>query len=98
MNLSPLELINKIDKRLLNSIIYTDISRDGTLEGVNKKQTVDLSKKVSLPIIASGGVSSLKDVKDLYSLKRFGIIGVIIGKALYEKILSISEINKVICK
>ena len=98
LNLSPLELINKIDKNLLNSIIYTDIGRDGTLEGVNKEQTVDLSKKVSLPIIASGGVSSIKDVEDLYSLKRFGIIGVIVGKALYENILSISEIHKVICK
>ena len=98
LKLSPLELINKIDKSLLNSIIYTDITRDGTLKGINKKQTVDLSKKVSLPIIASGGVSSIKDVKDLYSLKKFGIIGVIVGKALYENILSISEINKVISK
>lgn len=63
------------------AIIYTDISRDGTLTGVNVDLTADLAQKVSIPVVASGGVASLDDVT---ALTGTGVEGVIIGKALYD--------------
>ena len=73
------------------TIIYTDISRDGTLTGVNIAETVKLAEESGVHIIASGGVSSLDDIKKLKEQESKGIIGVIIGKALYEGALSLTE-------
>ncbi len=66
------------------TVIYTDISKDGALKGPNIPEIEALSKAVALQVIASGGVSSLDDLKRLKALGRENIIGVIIGKALYE--------------
>lgn len=63
------------------AIIYTDIERDGALQGVNVAATADLARGVAIPVIASGGISSLDD---LAALKAAGILGAIIGRALYE--------------
>lgn len=68
--------------------ICTDISRDGSLSGVNKEQIFELTKTAGMNIIASGGVNSLDDVK---LLKKYGASGVIIGKALYEKRFSLPD-------
>jgi len=64
-------------------IIYTDISRDGTREGVNLEETVKIARAVKIPIIASGGVSSLEDIRNLLPLEKEGVEGVIVGRALY---------------
>ncbi|MBP2641227.1 MAG: hisA [Firmicutes bacterium] len=72
-------------------IIYTDISRDGTLSGVNVAATVELAEKAGIPVIASGGVSSIKDIVDLVAVSDKGIEGVIVGKAIYTGALSLSE-------
>jgi phosphoribosylformimino-5-aminoimidazole carboxamide ribotide isomerase len=65
-------------------IIYTDIGRDGLLSGVNVESTQRLSDAVSIPVIASGGVGSLDDLKRLSQMTGRGVEGVIIGKALYS--------------
>lgn len=66
------------------SIIYTDIGRDGMLSGVNIPATVHLSQAVNIPVIASGGVSSLDDIKALCDVQTEGIQGVILGRSIYE--------------
>ena len=66
------------------SIIYTDIGRDGMLGGVNIGATVKLSESLIIPVVASGGVSNLKDIEDLCEVSNTGIRGVITGRAIYE--------------
>jgi phosphoribosylformimino-5-aminoimidazole carboxamide ribotide isomerase len=64
-------------------IIYTDISRDGTREGVNIEDTLQLARAVKIPVIASGGVATLEDIRRLLPLEEAGVEGVIVGRALY---------------
>ncbi|MDA0652734.1 MAG: 1-(5-phosphoribosyl)-5-[(5-phosphoribosylamino)methylideneamino]imidazole-4-carboxamide isomerase [Proteobacteria bacterium] len=66
------------------AILYTDINRDGAMNGVNVDATVDLAFAVTTPVIASGGVSSLRDLRELKDHEDVGINGVIIGRALYD--------------
>ncbi|MGK7938891.1 MAG: 1-(5-phosphoribosyl)-5-[(5-phosphoribosylamino)methylideneamino]imidazole-4-carboxamide isomerase [Crocosphaera sp.] len=73
------------------AIIYTDIHRDGTLQGPNREALRELANHINIPIIASGGVSSLSDVLGLLSLEPIGVTGVIIGKALYTGDVSLTE-------
>lgn len=73
------------------TIIYTDISRDGALRGPNLEHVEALAGAVSLDIIASGGVSSVEDLRALRALEKTNLIGVIVGKALYEKKFTIQE-------
>lgn len=80
----PLELARSMALSGVRTIIYTDISRDGILSGVNVTATAELAAQTGLDVIASGGVSSLDDVALLRSRANSGIAGVIIGRALYE--------------
>lgn len=64
-------------------IIYTDISRDGTRDGVNLEETLKIARAVKVPVIASGGVSTLDDIRRLLPLEKDGVEGVIVGRALY---------------
>jgi phosphoribosylformimino-5-aminoimidazole carboxamide ribotide isomerase len=77
------------------AIIYTDISRDGVKRGVNLEATRTLAQATEIPIIASGGVSSLDDIKALLPLEPLGIIGVITGRALYDGNLDLQEAIRV---
>ncbi|MDP3227405.1 MAG: 1-(5-phosphoribosyl)-5-[(5-phosphoribosylamino)methylideneamino]imidazole-4-carboxamide isomerase [Acidovorax sp.] len=76
------------------ALIYTDISRDGVKRGVNVAATKTLAQAVPLPVIASGGVSSLKDIATLLPLEPLGVIGVIIGRALYDGSLDLAAAIK----
>ena len=76
-------------------IIYTDIARDGMLFGPNIEATRALVRAVRIPVTASGGVSSLDDIRALMALEADGVEGVIIGKALYEKTFTLEEALKV---
>jgi phosphoribosylformimino-5-aminoimidazole carboxamide ribotide isomerase len=67
------------------AIIYTDIARDGMLQGPNIAGITALAQQVQVPIIASGGVAQLDDLRQLVALEPLGISGVLVGKALYEK-------------
>lgn len=68
----------------VSTIIYTDIDRDGTGEGVNVVSTIALAQSTSIPIIASGGVGSLDDLKLVRDAEQYGVDGVVVGKALYD--------------
>ena len=72
-------------------IIYTDISRDGMLQGVNLPAMTEMTKAVPVPVIASGGVTTVKDIKDLVGANLPGLEGVITGKALYTGSLTLAE-------
>lgn len=73
------------------AIIYTDISRDGTLIGPNLEALRELAKVTDIPVIASGGISSLTDLLSLLSLESLGVDGVIVGKALYTGKVDLKE-------
>jgi phosphoribosylformimino-5-aminoimidazole carboxamide ribotide isomerase len=68
----------------VEAIIYTDIGRDGMLSGVNIPATVELARELTVPIIASGGITNLDDVRALCAVQDEGITGAIIGRAIYE--------------
>jgi phosphoribosylformimino-5-aminoimidazole carboxamide ribotide isomerase len=68
----------------VEAIVYTDIGRDGMMQGVNLEATVRLAQAISIPVIASGGVSTLDDVRALGAVEAEGVMGAIIGRALYE--------------
>mgnify|MGYP001279305356 FL=1 len=76
----------------IQEIVVTDVSKDGMLNGVNKELLLNVSSKISIPIIASGGVSSIGDIKLIQSIASNGINGLIIGKALYENRVAIDDI------
>jgi phosphoribosylformimino-5-aminoimidazole carboxamide ribotide isomerase len=82
--LQVIDLAKKFEDCGVSSIIYTDISRDGALTGVNIDSTVSLAKAVHIPIIASGGVSDLEDLRKLKEVEHYGIEGVISGRAIYD--------------
>ncbi len=73
------------------AIIFTDISRDGMLTSVNIEATVELSRNITIPIIASGGITNLDDIRSLCNVAEEGIEGAITGRAIYEGTLNFSE-------
>ena len=73
------------------AVVYTDIARDGMETGVNIEATGELAKAAGIPVIASGGVSGIRDIEKLMPLEKQGVVGVIAGKALYTGALSLSE-------
>ena len=75
----------------VESIIYTDIGRDGMLSGVNIEATVRLAQAVNIPIIASGGVTNLDDIKALLEVEPEGVEGVILGRSIYEGTLNFEQ-------
>ena len=97
-DINAIDLINLFDPAIIDSIIYTDISRDGSLQGVNIQQTLVFAQSVTSPVIASGGISSLKEISDLSKMFSKGIDGVIIGRALYDNKFSFSEALDVVEK
>lgn len=82
--LSALELALRFEDAGVAAIVFTDIDRDGAMGGVNVDATVDLAFHLSTPVIASGGVSSLDDLRALKAEESAGIEGVIVGRALYD--------------
>lgn len=86
--LSVLDVARRFEDKGIAAIIYTDIARDGILTGLNIEATVALAEAVTIPVIASGGLASIEDVKALISAdlasKRKGINGAISGRALYD--------------
>ncbi len=75
----------------VSAIIYTDIARDGMMQGPNLEATRSLAEAISIPVIASGGVSSLDDIRNLLQIERYGVEGVITGKAIYSGSLNLRE-------
>jgi len=86
-----LDLAKKFEDYGVESIIYTDIGRDGMLTGVNIRATVRLARELRVPVIASGGLTSLADVKALCEVESEGVMGVITGRALYQGTLDFKQ-------
>ena len=75
----------------VESIVYTDIARDGMMQGVNVEATLALAKEGGIPVIASGGVTNMDDIKALCAVADQGILGAITGRAIYEGTLDVAE-------
>src|SRR5512137_2462075 len=87
---TAVELARRFEGYGVSAIIYTDISRDGMMQGPNIEATKSLAEAISIPVIASGGVSSLKDIENLMAVEAAGISGVITGKAIYTGALDLA--------
>lgn len=87
-DLSASELVNRMKEYGIRHVVYTDIARDGMLSGPNVEYTKKLTEETGLDIIASGGMSSMEDLRELYNA---GVHGAIIGKALYENRIDLKE-------
>ncbi len=95
-----LELARELERNGASTIVYTDIERDGMLSGVNVEATAHLASKLSIPVIASGGIRDIRDIENLLDVSDSGILGAIAGKSLYEGTLDYSEAMRLIssCK
>lgn len=91
-DIQAVDLARKFADAGVEAIIYTDIDRDGVLQGANILATAEMARAVSIPVIASGGVSSLKDIRALIAEKK--IAGAIIGRALYDGRIDLAEALK----
>ena len=90
-DVSVLELVGELETKGVREVLYTDISRDGMMESVNLEGLRELAQNSSVEIIASGGVTSLDDLRALKLLEPLGVTGVIAGRALYEKRFEVAE-------
>lgn len=94
-NIKAINLAKIIEAAGIKTINYTDISKDGTLEGPNIQSLKELLKATGLEVIASGGIANIEDIKRLKLLEKDGLKGIIIGKALYENTIDLKEVIKV---
>ena len=90
------EMAQHCERDGVEAIIYTDIGRDGMMQGFNVEATRALAKAVNTPVIASGGVSSLEDLRSLGGLREDGVVGAVIGRALYEGGLQFKDCLKAV--
>jgi len=95
-NTLAVDLVKTFSNSGIAGIISTDISTDGTLEGPNLQAMKEIATESSVPVIASGGVGSISDLLLLLPLERYGVTGVIVGRALYDGSIDLSEAIKVI--
>jgi len=86
------QLVNQINKLNLKSVIYTDIQRDGTKQGPNFKNLKKYSSKIKAPLIASGGIGSIKDIYNLKKIRK--LAGIIVGRSIYDGSISLSDLIK----
>jgi phosphoribosylformimino-5-aminoimidazole carboxamide ribotide isomerase len=94
--LSVLDIARRFEDVGVSAIVYTDIARDGMLQGLNLDATVALAEAIRIPIIASGGLASIEDIKELISPRAGKLAGAIAGRALYDGRLDAAEALKLI--
>ncbi|MAN51067.1 MULTISPECIES: 1-(5-phosphoribosyl)-5-[(5-phosphoribosylamino)methylideneamino]imidazole-4-carboxamide isomerase [unclassified Marinimicrobium] len=85
------DLAKRFEKDGVSAIVYTDIARDGMMQGVNVEQTLAMANASSIPVIASGGITNMDDIKALRQVSDQGITGAITGRAIYEGSLDVAE-------
>ena len=88
------DLAKRFEDDGINSIIYTDIGRDGMMSGVNIEATVKLAQSVNIPIIASGGLTNLDDIRALCAVEKEGVSSAITGRAIYEGSIDFAQAQK----
>ena len=89
-----IDMAQRFEDDGVEAIIYTDISRDGMMQGVNIEATVKLAQSVRIPVIASGGITTMDDIKALNEVADEGIIGAITGRAIYEGTIDLAEAQR----
>ncbi|AEG02549.1 1-(5-phosphoribosyl)-5-[(5-phosphoribosylamino)methylideneamino]imidazole-4-carboxamide isomerase [Methylomonas methanica] len=89
-----IDLAKKFEAQGVSAIIYTDISRDGMMQGVNVEATANLARAITIPVIASGGITNIDDIRALGEVAHEGIMGAITGRAIYEGTLDFAEAEK----
>jgi phosphoribosylformimino-5-aminoimidazole carboxamide ribotide isomerase len=90
-----IDLAQKFESDGVEAIIYTDISRDGMMKGVNVEATAKLARAINIPVIASGGITKMDDIHALGKVADDGIMGAITGRAIYEGTLDFKEAEKI---
>jgi phosphoribosylformimino-5-aminoimidazole carboxamide ribotide isomerase len=91
---SAVDMARRFEQDGVEAIVFTDIGRDGMMTGVNVESTVRLAQAITIPVIASGGVTNIDDIRALCAVSDEGIIGAITGRALYEGTLDLSAAQK----
>lgn len=88
------DYLRNVNKHGFSRVIYTDIDRDGTKTGPNLEETINISKISSSPVVVSGGISSIEDIKRIKKLNALNIEGVIVGKAIYDGDIDLNELRE----
>ena len=94
LNIRTLDFLKNVNNYGISRLIYTDINRDGTKESPNFEETIKIADVSNCPVIISGGVSSIKDIKKAKELNNKNIEGIIIGKAIYDGDIKLDELAK----
>jgi len=91
---SVIDMAQRFEDDGVEAIVFTDIGRDGMMSGVNVESTVGLAQAIRIPVIASGGISAIDDIRALCKVADEGIMGAITGRAIYEGSLDLAEAQK----
>ena len=94
LNIKTFDFVREVNNLGLSRLIYTDINRDGTKESPNLDMTIKIASLSKCPVIISGGVSTIKDIKKAKELKNKNIEGIIVGKAIYDGDIKLEELSK----
>ena len=90
-DIAATEMAQRFEDAGVEAIVFTDIGRDGMMSGFNAQATADLARAINIPVIASGGVSSMADVERLCEIAEAGVTGAIVGRALYEGTIKLAD-------
>lgn len=93
---AAIELAKQFEQAGVSAIVYTDIARDGMMTGVNIEETAKLAASISIPVIASGGVTNLDDIKALLAVEQQGVMGTILGRSIYEGTIDLAEAQRLV--
>jgi phosphoribosylformimino-5-aminoimidazole carboxamide ribotide isomerase len=91
---SAIDMAQRFEQDGVEAIVFTDIGRDGMMSGVNVDSTVELARAIHIPVIASGGITNIDDIRALCAVADEGIMGAITGRALYEGSLDLAEAQR----
>lgn len=95
-NHDVVDIAKRFERDGVAAIVFTDIERDGMMRGVNVESTAALAREISIPVIASGGITNLDDIRNLCAARADGVSGAIIGRALYEGQIDLGEAQQVV--
>ena len=93
---SAVDLAKQFEQAGVSAIVYTDIARDGMMSGVNVEETARLADSIAIPVIASGGVTNLDDIKALLAVESKGVMGTILGRSIYEGTIDLAEAQRLV--
>ncbi|HPY41862.1 MAG TPA: HisA/HisF-related TIM barrel protein, partial [Thiolinea sp.] len=93
---AAIDLAKQFEQAGVSAIVYTDIARDGMMTGVNVEETAKLAESISIPVVASGGVTNMDDIKALLAVESKGVMGTILGRSIYEGTIDLAEAQRLV--